>query len=116
MQRRFHQIRNRGIIETVTINFEALHVRIRREQRREQVTGRRNILKKIKTNIVRFGKFENLESEIDSIRWIDRVTMRWKLGRKERMCLAHERKVEQVEDNEQMEATSSLVIMVASRA
>jgi hypothetical protein len=32
------------------------------------------------------------------------------------MCLAQERKVEAVVANEQMEATSSLVMMVASRA
>jgi hypothetical protein len=44
------------------------------------------------------------------------LTMRWKLERKERICLAQERKVEEVADNEQTEAMSSLVMMVARRA
>lgn len=38
------------------------------------------------------------------------------MGRKERMCWAQERKVEEVDANEHMEAMSSLVMMVARRA
>lgn len=38
------------------------------------------------------------------------------MGRKERMCRAQERKVDEVEANEQMDAMSSLDMMVATRA